>query len=395
MAASPSIAPPGDVSMITADEVVTGTEVLRHGWCEVTGMTITGVGAGPAPRPPDIALGPVTVAPGFVDMHVHGGGGGAFPDATADSSARAVELHRSRGTTTMLASLVAASPDLLLHQVEVLADQVRSGLIAGIHLEGPWLSAHRCGAHDPAALRPPDRAEIDTLLTAAAGAITMVTLAPELPGALDLIPVLVDSGVVVAVGHTDADYDTTRKAIDVGATVGTHLFNAMRPIHQREPGPVIALVESPGVTVEIIGDGIHVHPALYRDIGNRVGPNRVALITDAMAGAGMPDGSYRLGGLPVDVSHGTATLSGTDTIAGSTATMDRAFRFAVEHCGLPRDEALLLAARQTSINPARAVGLSRSGVRTGAMADLVVLSPDLSVDRVLLRGSWLPSPATT
>ena len=215
-----------------------------------------------------------------------------------------------------------------------MADDVRAGVIDGIHLEGPWLSAQRCGAHQPALMRDPDPAEIDRVLEAGGGAIRMVTIAPERDGALAAIGQIVDAGVVAAVGHTEATYDQTRAAIDAGATVGTHLFNAMRPINTREPGPVIALLEDPRVTVELITDGVHVDPALYRHVFRSVGPDRVSLVTDAMAAAGMSDGGYWLGPLAVDVVDGVARVAGTETIAGSTATMDHVFRFAVEHCGL-------------------------------------------------------------
>lgn len=374
--------------MLTADTIVTDSELLRPGWLETSGPLVTGVGAGPAPHAADTALGAVTVIPGFVDMHVHGGGSGAFPEATAEATRASVELHRSHGTTAMIASLVSAHPAELLRQVNVLAEQVQDGQLAGIHLEGPWLSPHRCGAHEPAALRDPDPAEVAALLSAGQGTIRMVTIAPELDGALAAIPRMVDAGAVAAIGHTDASYEQARDAIEAGARVATHLFNAMRPIHHREPGPVVALMEDPRVTVEMITDGVHLHPALYRDVSARVGPDRVALITDAMAAAGMADGSYRLGSLAVDVVDGVAKVAGTDTIAGSTATMDHVFRFAVISSGLTRDDALLQCVRQACVNPARAVGLPSQGLAVGSAADLVVLDDDLTVARVLVRGEW-------
>ena len=259
----------------------------------------------------------------------------------------------------------------------------------GIHLEGPWLSTQRCGAHQPALMRDPDPAEIDRVLEVGRGAIRMVTIAPERDGALAAIGQIVDAGVVAAVGHTEATYEQTRVAIAAGATVGTHLFNAMRPINTREPGPVVALVEDARVTVELITDGVHVDPALYRHVAHSAGPDRVSLITDAMAATGMTDGVYHLGPVAVDVVDGVARVAGTETIAGSTATMDRVFRFAVTHCGLPRDEALTLGVRQASINPARALGLPCAGLVPGASADLVVLDADLAVAGVLHHGSWV------
>ncbi|WP_454789186.1 N-acetylglucosamine-6-phosphate deacetylase [Mycolicibacterium lutetiense] len=379
--------------LLTAGTLISGAELLRPGWIEVSGEMVTAVGAGSPPRRADRDLGPVTVMPGFVDTHSHGGGGGSFSAASRPDTSAAVALHRRHGTTTMIASLVTASPDDLLREVGALAEDARAGLIEGIHLEGPWLSTVRCGAHQPALMRDPDPAEIDRLLTAAAGTIRMVTIAPERSGALAAIRQFVDAGVVVAVGHTEATYEQTRAAIAAGATVGTHLFNAMRPIDRREPGPVIALLEDPAVTVELITDGVHLDPAIYRHVTRSVGPDRVSLITDAMAATGMPDGRYHLGPVQVDVTDGIALVGGTDTVAGSTATMDRVVRFAMAHCGLAGDDALILVVRQASLNPARALGLPAGDLIPGAAADLVVLGPDLIVSGVLRRGAWELEPA--
>ncbi len=381
--------------LLTADTLLTGTDLWRPGWIEVDGSTIRAVGDGPPTGRADLALGAVTVVPGFVDTHVHGGGGANFSAASPRETAIAAALHRRHGSTTLIASLVTAGPDELLSQVRRLAADVRSGVLAGIHLEGPWLSVHRCGAHEPALMRDPDPAEIDRVLAAGDGAVRMVTLAPERDGALAAIGQLTAAGVVAAIGHTEAGYAQTRAAIDAGATVGTHLFNAMRPINQREPGPVIALMEDTRVTVELITDGVHIDPAIYRHVTQSVGPQRVSLITDAMAATGMTDGHYLLGPLGVEVVDGVARVAGTDTIAGSTATMDQVFRFAVEHCGrhLDDDDALLFAVAQSSINPARALGLPAAGLSAGAPADLVVLDEDLAVAGVLHRGDWIVDPA--
>jgi N-acetylglucosamine-6-phosphate deacetylase len=380
--------------LLTADTVLTGRELLRPGWIEVSQGVVRAVGTSAAPRPADCDLGAVTVVPGFVDTHVHGGGGANFSTASHADTSTAVAFHRRHGTTTLVATLVTAGPAELPRQVGELADDVRAGLIAGIHLEGPWLSPKRCGAHQPSLMRDPDPAEIARVLAAGAEAIRMVTLAPERDGALPAIGQIVDAGVVAAVGHTEATYEQTRAAIAAGATVGTHLLNAMRPIDRREPGPVIALLEDDRVTVELITDGVHVDPAIYRHITRSAGRDRVSLITDAMAAAGMADGVYHLGPVGVDVVGGVARVAGTDTIAGSTATMDGVFRFAVTQSGLPRDEALMLAVRQASINPARALGLHCAEIVPGATADLVVLDSDLAVTGVLRHGSWVIEPET-
>jgi N-acetylglucosamine-6-phosphate deacetylase len=383
-----------DAMLIAADTLLTGRELLRPGWIEISDGVVQAVGGGVAPRAVDRDLGAVTVIPGFVDTHLHGGGGANFSSAVPAETATAVELHRRQGSTAIVASLVTAGPDELLRQVGELAGDVRAGLIDGIHLEGPWLSTKRCGAHQPALMRDPDASEIERVLDAGGGAIRMVTIAPEREGALAAIRQFVEAGVVAAVGHTEATYEQTRAAIAAGATVGTHLFNAMRPIDRREPGPVIALLEDSRVTVELITDGVHVDPAIYRHVTQSVGPDRVSLVTDAMAATGMTDGRYHLGPLAVDVVSGVATVAGTDTIAGSTATMDRVFQFAVEHSGLSRDEALTSAVRQSSLNPARALGLPSAGLAPGANADVVLLNSDLAVAGVMRRGQWLVEPAS-
>ncbi|BBY58308.1 N-acetylglucosamine-6-phosphate deacetylase [Mycolicibacterium sarraceniae] len=374
--------------LLTAQTLLTGRESLQPGWIEVSGTRVRALGAGMPPRPADRDLH--TVAPGFVDTHSHGGGGSDFSAATRADTVAATDLHRRHGTTSLVASLVSAGPADLLHQVEVLAGQVRDGLIAGVHLEGPWLAVQRCGAHDPVLLRDPDPGELETVLRASGGTIRMVTLAPERNGGVAAIERIVAAGAVAAVGHTEATYEQTRAAIDAGATVGTHLFNAMRSIHHREPGPVIALLEDPQVTVELIADGVHIDAALYRHVTRAAGPDRLSLITDAMAATGAGDGRYRIGRMDVEVAGGVASLAGTATIAGSTATMDRVFRFAVAHSGLPRDEALLVAVRQSSMNPARALGLPSPELAVGARADLVVLDADLAVVDVLHDGTWVP-----
>lgn len=375
------------MGLIAAGTMVVDGRLCRPGWLETAGGRIAAAAPGPPPRPPDRDYPDCTVVPGFIDMHVHGGGGASYTDA--DGIGEAAAFHLRHGTTTTLASLVTAAPPELLSGVRALTDATRSGTIAGIHLEGPWLSRARCGAHDRTQMRDPDPDEIDALLTAAGDAIKMVTLAPELPGADAAIRRFLDAGVVVAVGHTDAPYEQTRRAIELGATLGTHLFNAMPPLHHREPGPALALLRDPRVTVELIADGVHLHPDVARAVIEAAGADRVAVITDAIAAAGRADGAYRLGAVRIDVVSGVARVQGTSTIAGSTATMDRLFR-AVAGFGANRDAGLAAAVQVTSATPARALGLERVGsLRPGYDANLVVLDRDLRVSDVMVRGDWL------
>jgi N-acetylglucosamine-6-phosphate deacetylase len=374
--------------LIAAGTVVLEQGVCRPGWVHTSGTVIVGCGAGVPPRSPDVDLPDALVVPGFVDIHVHGGGGASYLGGDGSEVVRAAGFHRRHGTTATLASLVTASPSELLTAIYGLAQAARDGVIVGIHLEGPWLSAVHCGAHDRAQMRDATPSEIDALLTAGDGMIKMVTLAPERPGSDDAIARLVDAGVVVAVGHTDATYEQTRHAIELGATVGTHLFNAMRPLHHREPGPALALLEEPRVTVELIADSIHVHPAVVNATVRAAGSDRVALVTDATAAAGADDGDYQLGAVPVEVVEGVARVRGTSTIAGSTATMDQLFGVAAG-LGSDRDAGLISAVRLTSTNPARALGIDGAGsLRVGGDANLVVLEQDLTVHAVLAGGSW-------
>lgn len=364
------------MSIVAAGTIVTGERVLTDGWLEITDGQVRSVGTGQAPSAVDVDLGMRIVVPGFVDLHVHGGGGGSFDGSVTDIT-RGVAFHAEHGTTTTLASLVTAEPADLLARVTRLADLTEQGLVAGSHLEGPWLAEQRSGAHQVSALRDPDRDELTAVLAAGRGTIRMITFAPERTGALDAIRLAVDHGVVAAIGHTDASYAVTREAIGAGATVATHLFNAIRPLHQREPGPIAALLEDPRVTVEQIVDGFHLHPAIYRQVVAAAGADRVVLVTDAMAAAGLPDGDYQLGALDVTVADGQPRLSGTDTIAGSTATTDHLFRTAVA-----AGTALLDAGRQTSVTPARVLGLTDRHLEVGGRADLVVLDGDLNLVEV-------------
>ncbi|MGY5128590.1 N-acetylglucosamine-6-phosphate deacetylase [Streptomyces nigrescens] len=333
------------------------------------------------------------IVPGFVDMHVHGGGGGSFSSADPEECLTVVEAHRRHGTTSMVASTVTGELPDLARQAAVLAELVQQGELAGIHFEGPFISPHRCGAHQPELLRDPDPADVRKLLDAARGTASMMTVAPELPGGLASVRLLADAGVIAAVGHTDSSYDATREAIDAGATVATHLFNAMPALGHRAPGPVAALLEDERITVELINDGTHLHPAVLQLAVREAGAERVAFITDAMGAAGMSDGMYPLGPMQVEVRDGVARIGEGPTagsIAGSTLTLDRAFQRAVILDGLTVDQAV----QALSANPARLLGIDgRTGsLQTGKDADLVVLDASYDVVGVMRRGEWLVRP---
>ena len=288
---------------------------------------------------------------GYLDIHCHGGGGHAF-GGTVEGTLSALDAHRAHGTGAVVCSLVSEPLERTIAALEIIrAARSADPAILGAHLEGPFLAPSRKGAHDPDALAAPRRAVVDALIEAGADVVRQITLAPELPGALDAIERFVDVGVVVAVGHTAAGAATVQEAFDRGATLLTHSFNAMLGITAREAGPVGAALADQRVFLEIIADGIHVDLPLIASVF-RAAPGRVVLVTDAIAAAASAPGRYRLGGLDVDVADGRAVIAGTDTLAGSTLTMDRAVEVCVA-AGVPFEE--VLAAATTT--PARALGL--------------------------------------
>lgn len=366
---------------IRAARVFDGTRTFAPGVLTIQGPRVVGVGPDDG-WPSDVDLGDVTLAPGFVDVHGHGGGGASFPD----DPAAVLATHRAHGTTTSIASLVTQHPDVLTAQVAALTSLVDEGELAGLHLEGPWLGTGHRGAHPAKLLRSPATDEVRRVVDA--GAVRMVTLAPELEGALDAIALLAGRGIVAAVGHTDAGYEDCRQAIAAGATGATHLFNGMPPLAHRAPGPVLALVEDERVWLELVADGHHVDLALVRHVFAQH-PGRVVLVTDAMAAAGCGDGDYPLGDAAVEVRDGVARIAGTDTLAGSTLTLDVAVRNVVR-AGVPLEDALRAATR----NPARYLDLGGVGeFRPDAWADAVALADDLEVVGVLRRGVWITGPA--
>lgn len=375
---------PVDVTL-TGGRVVTPGGVLENGWVSVRDGRIAAVGEGAAPDGPTTNVGGGTIVPGFVDIHCHGGGGAAFTSADPAKVRKAAAAHRKHGTTTMLASLVTRPVPELADQVAALAELVQDGVVAGVHLEGPFLSAARCGAHDPAILCPPEQTAVAKLLDAGKGTVRMITIAPELEGAVNAVRQLVDNNVIAAIGHTDATEAQVRPAVDAGASVATHLFNGMRPLHHREPGPIGALLDDERVTVELICDLVHLHPTAVRLAARHAGPQRTVLITDAIAAASVGDGVYDIGGLEVRVVDGVPTLAGGASLAGSTLTMDMAFRNAVNSCGLT----LVEAAHAASTRGAELLGLDTGKLEAGLAADIVVLDAELKPQDVMVRGEWV------
>lgn len=364
--------------------------VTQDGWLSVTGNRISEVGTGDGWRsrigegsPEPVDAGGRILTAGFIDIHCHGGGGTSFADGP-DGIRTALAVHRAAGTTRSVLSLVTASVDDLIDQLGVIADLAAADpTILGAHLEGPFLDAGHKGAHDPDLLLAPHRSTVARLIDAGRGVLRQVTIAPELPGGLDAVRQLTDAGVTAAVGHTDADFAQATAAFEAGAGILTHAFNAMNGLHHRAPGPVAAATASDNVVLELINDGVHVHPEMMR-IAFAAAPGRIALVTDAMAAAGSADGAYRLGTLDVTVTDGVARLTHGDSIAGSTLTLDAALRRAVTEVGIGLADAV---AAVTS-TPARAIGRGDDLGRLapGYAADLVLLDADVIVTAVWADG---------
>jgi N-acetylglucosamine-6-phosphate deacetylase len=388
--------------------VVTPTTVIEDGIVVITGDTIAWVGPAAQapghgfPEVPAPGQTPVTLLPGLVDLHNHGGGGAGFPDApTPQEALIAIGEHLAHGTTTLVASLVTAAPDTLRQRVGVLTALAEAGEIAGIHLEGPFLSGTRCGAQDPDLIQAPDADLVRELADAAHGHLVTMTVAPELSGIAGdggVIDALVGAGALPSFGHTDASWSQTSTAVaDARARLGvatacrsarptvTHLFNGMRPFTHRDPGPIPELLAAAGrgdLVVELIGDGTHLAPELVRSVFELVGPGNVVLVTDAMAAAGMADGAYRLGSQDVTVTGGVARLTHGGAIAGGTAHLLDVVRTTVSG-GVP----LVDAVRAAATTPATVLGDPRVGaLEAGRRADVLTTDADLRVIEVRRSG---------
>ena len=358
--------------------IVTQGPVIANGTLRIEGNRI--VGLTPSSGPPS----GLTVLPGFIDMHIHGGGGADTMDATPEALITIAQTHARHGTTRLLATTLTQSREAI---TAALAAAAAAPLITGIHLEGPYISAKKPGAQPKEFVRPYDADEFASWLTAARGKLRQITLAPEEPGAEALIALCLEKNIIVSLGHTNASAAQTRAALDAGARQATHLFNAMNGIHHRNPGPVPVFLTDPRARVEIIADGHHLAPEVIAMTYAAVGPTRLIAITDAMAGAGAGDGTYGLGGHTVTVVEGKATLS-DGTLAGSVLTMNQAARNLRAWCGLGWSELALV----TATNAADQLGWHETGrLAEGGIADVVLVDDELNVYATYIAGACVYS----
>ncbi|MBZ5655030.1 MAG: N-acetylglucosamine-6-phosphate deacetylase [Acidobacteriia bacterium] len=332
------------------------------------------------------------LAPGYVDLHIHGGAGFDVMSDAAEALPSVEQLLARHGVTSYYPTTVTAPMEATLRALGRLADAIEErehqpapeaarACPAGIHLEGPFLSHARRGVHPPEHLLKPTSAAFERFWDAARGRIRMLTIAPELEGAMEVIAEASRRGVCVSLGHTDADLRTSERGIEAGARHATHTFNAMRPLNHRDPGILGAVLTDARVSADIIADGVHLDPAIVRLFAHAKGAQQTVLITDATAATGMPDGTYRLGSLEVEVRDGRCTSDGK--LAGSLLTMDRAIRNLAQFASWTLEQAVAAA----SLNPARIGGLSDKGaLKAGADADFVVLNAAGEVKRTFVGG---------
>jgi N-acetylglucosamine-6-phosphate deacetylase len=334
-----------------------------------------------------LELGDRWLIPGLIDTHVHGGGGAQCNTSSADEVAAVAAFHAAHGTTSLLATTVSAEID----ELESSLRAIGAAGVLGAHLEGPFLNPRRPGAMDAESFLEPSPNMLERLV--GGGQVAMMTVAPELPGALELIAALAGRGVVASLGHSDASYEDGCAAVRAGARSVTHVFNAMTPFHHRRPGLAGAALELDELGCELICDGIHVDPAAMRLALRAKGVGGLRLVTDAISAAGRGDGDALLGGARVTVAAGRATLTGSETIAGSTLTMDAAVANAVRWLGVTVEQAVAMAAA----NPARLLGVDdrKGAIAPGYDADLVVLDEDLRACATMVGGRWVGAPPSS
>ncbi|BFT70294.1 N-acetylglucosamine-6-phosphate deacetylase [Paenibacillus sp. P36] len=329
--------------------------------------------------------------PGFIDVHVHGGYGADFMEASPETLDTITRFHAKNGTTAMLATTMTQTHeaiDRVLGEVSrYMQEPMPYAQLLGVHMEGPFISPKWAGAQDPKLMLPPQLSWLQDWHERFPQLVKQLTLAPEVEGALETIAWLRDRGIVAACGHTDASYADIQSAVGAGLSHAVHTFNAMKPLHHREPGTVGAVLTDDRISGEVIADGHHVHPAAIRLLVKAKQPDGLLLITDAMSAAGLGDGQYDLGGQAVTVQSGVARLTEGGALAGSTLTMIDALRFMVREVGVSVEE----ASRFASGNPARLLQLqaSHGSIAQGKQADLLLVSPELELERVWIRGKEL------
>jgi N-acetylglucosamine-6-phosphate deacetylase len=385
--------------VIHADRAFTPFEEISDALVVIQGSKISAIGQRGKVELPrgvrEINASGKTVVPGFVDVHIHGAGGHDVMEGTREALEIITATVAAHGTTSLVATTVTASEKETCDSVAGIAHFILntsqyptrelSAEILGIHFEGPFISPARRGVHPAKWIVPPSPEMLAHFLGEARGTAQILTLAPELPGALELISAARQAGLVVSLGHTDATYEQAQTAIEAGASHAAHVFNAMRPFSHRGTGVIGAVLTSPKVSAELIADGVHVDDAAMRMLVDLKTPERVILVSDGMSATGMPDGKYQLGMFEVKVSGGIAR-NAEGKLAGSTLTLDRALRNMVA-LGVPLSSAL----RMVTANPARQIGLGlRKGVLApGADADLVFLTDKLEVSGVMSRGAGM------
>ncbi|QJD84409.1 N-acetylglucosamine-6-phosphate deacetylase [Cohnella herbarum] len=386
--------PRSDFQVVNA-RIVTPAGVVEHGILTVKEGIITEIavsasnGQGLDPNLLQIDAHGQWVIPGFIDVHVHGGGGHDFMDSDSDGIAAITKFHAANGTTSLLATTLTASREDLTAVLErvsqFMAESMPYTQIVGVHLEGPFVNVKWKGAQNPAYILPPQPEWLEDWVNRFPGVIKIQTLAPEVEGSLEYIEKLASNGIVPSCGHTDATYEQIIEAADHGLRHAVHTFNAMTPLHHRQPGTVGAVLTDDRITAEVIADGHHVHPAGIKLITRAKGTHNVILVTDAMAAAGMPDGEYDLGGLPVHMKCGVARLKENDSLAGSTLTMISAVRYLVRTVGVSLEE----ASRMASANPARQLGIDSltGSLEVGKAADFLLLDDSLELQSIWIRGS--------
>jgi N-acetylglucosamine-6-phosphate deacetylase len=385
-------------TIFTARSLFTPLEEIQNPLLSVEDGIITDVSSRSAQQVPSnvpfVDFADSVLAPGLIDIHMHGGAGLDVMLATIEDLPRLGTFLATHGVTAYFATTVAAPLDQTCAALERMADAIDAGQVTpagtrkapqarpvGIHLEGPFLSHKRRGVHPPENLVAPTIDVFERLWQAARGHVRMITMAPEIPGALEVIAEAALRNVCVSIGHSDAEMSFAEAAVNAGARHATHTFNAMRALDHRDPGILGVVLTDDRISADIIADGIHVAPAVVKLFLRAKGVERAVLITDAMAAAGMPDGRYRLGPIEVDVKDGKCTVNGG--LAGSTLTMDRAVRNVTAFAGWSLRDAV----RAATLNPARAVGLTQHGILApGADANFCVLSPTGEVRKTIVAG---------